>query len=588
MIKQTLPVLCEVPFQSPGGQHGLQRRQTSQCVRGPPGQPGLPGAKGDTGDHGFGGPKGPIGSQGPTGDRGSKGKQGPIGSKGNKGIDYFQTCLSQGVMPGSTGEKGQKGDPGMIGTRGPRGDSCPSSFGPRGDTGDTGAPGANGEKGETGTQGQKGQKGEIALGDITEETYKGYLEMIKEILSKIETRGCCSSAACVDNSVEYQHGEQIKANCTTKCTCQNGEWACFRTECFNGAICSVSGDPHYTTFDGSRHHFQGICKYELVKDCIKNRFTITTVNTPCGGTAACVTEATVVVHNLFLSIVLKRASGGGQVFVNGIRYYKTKNGLVLSLGEVKIIHSSNSIIVSLTTTGVVVTWKGTSYISVKVSEDLKHHLCGLCGTYNDDPTDDFQTPDGAVVRFTNQFGFSWLIDNTVQNCTSPPSNLCLATIQRQGAARCSVLRGVYFSACHSAVDPAPYIDDCIFDYCRFSSNWRERYYCYSLENYAKQCVEKGIVLNKWRNLYCRKHITVGMWYWFITSHTVAVICPNGMIYQECGSACPETCENHANSPVCIEHCIDGCFCPPGQVLLRDSICVDVEDCPCMFEYSYNP
>ena len=56
-------------------------------------------------------------------------------------------------------------------------------------------------------------------------------------------------------------------------------------------------------------------------------------------------------------------------------------------------------------------------------------------------------------------------------------------------------------------------------------------------------------------------------------------CPNGMIYQECGTACPNTCENYADPPVCIDHCVDGCFCPPGQVLLDNSTCVDVEDCP---------
>ena len=224
-------------------------------------------------------------------------------------------------MPGSTGQKGQKGDTGFIGLkgrRGPTGDDCPPSVGPQGDTGDTGTPGINGAKGQKGTQGEKGQKGEMALGDITEEAYKSYLDMIQEIIRKIESGGCCSSATCTHNGVEYQHGEQIKPNCTTKCTCQNGEWSCSRTECFNGATCSAAGDPHYTTFDGSRHHFQGICEYVLSKDCTRNRFTVTTVNTPCGSTAACVTEATVVVPNLNLNILLKRGSQGGQLFVNGV------------------------------------------------------------------------------------------------------------------------------------------------------------------------------------------------------------------------------------------------------------------------------
>ena len=54
-----------------------------------------------------------------------------------------------------------------------------------------------------------------------------------------------------------------------------------------------------------------------------------------------------------------------------------------------------------------------------------------------------------------------------------------------------------------------------------------------------------------------------------------------MEYQECGSVCPVTCENHANPPVCIDICVDGCFCPPGQALPNSTStkCVAVEDCP---------
>lgn len=32
-------------------------------------------------------------------------------------------------------------------------------------------------------------------------------------------------------------------------------------------ICSVSGDPHYTTFDKHVHHYMGACSYTLTKPC---------------------------------------------------------------------------------------------------------------------------------------------------------------------------------------------------------------------------------------------------------------------------------------------------------------------------------
>ena len=34
-------------------------------------------------------------------------------------------------------------------------------------------------------------------------------------------------------------------------------------------VCSGTGDPHFTTFDGVRIHFQDICTYTLVKPCVQ-------------------------------------------------------------------------------------------------------------------------------------------------------------------------------------------------------------------------------------------------------------------------------------------------------------------------------
>ena len=37
--------------------------------------------------------------------------------------------------------------------------------------------------------------------------------------------------------------------------------------CSGNGICSVSGDPHYTTFDKHTHHYMGACSYTLTKPC---------------------------------------------------------------------------------------------------------------------------------------------------------------------------------------------------------------------------------------------------------------------------------------------------------------------------------
>ena len=63
----------------------------------------------------------------------------------------------------------------------------------------------------------------------------------------------------------------------------------------------------------------------------------------------------------------------------------------------------------------------------------------------------------------------------------------------------------------------------------------------------------------------------------IYSISVAVECPTGMVYQQCGSLCIQTCTSNITS-VCHDGCAEGCFCPDGQVLSNGK-CIDPIACP---------
>ena len=54
-------------------------------------------------------------------------------------------------------------------------------------------------------------------------------------------------------------------------------------------------------------------------------------------------------------------------------------------------------------------------------------------------------------------------------------------------------------------------------------------------------------------------------------------CPLGMVYQQCGSLCPQTCQN-IDLLDCPSGCASGCFCPHGQVM-QDGRCIDSILCP---------
>ena len=58
--------------------------------------------------------------------------------------------------------------------------------------------------------------------------------------------------------------------------------------------------------------------------------------------------------------------------------------------------------------------------------------------------------------------------------------------------------------------------------------------------------------------------------------TVAVNCPSGMVYQQCGPLCPQTCDTNEDEE-CSGGCVEGCFCPSGTVLFNNN-CINETDC----------
>ena len=65
--------------------------------------------------------------------------------------------------------------------------------------------------------------------------------------------------------------------------------------------------------------------------------------------------------------------------------------------------------------------------------------------------------------------------------------------------------------------------------------------------------------------------------------SIALNCPEGTVYDPCGSQCPDTCGDMENSANCTDAtCIETCRCPDDQVL-DGNHCVNPDDCGCTWE-----
>ncbi|XP_065894158.1 mucin-2-like isoform X2 [Dysidea avara] len=385
----------------------------------------------------------------------------------------------------------------------------------------------------------------------------------------------------------YRVGEQFQPNCTTRCFCKpGGVFECHRQQCpYDGPTCEVNGDPHYRTFDGYWHHYQGKCEYVLAKPNDTEEFVISAGNIADRGSPVSVAGfVKIIIPEENLTIILGQGNVGEvPVTINNMspKPCTTRSQNIYSSDSVSVFCRGGYPYVSLTR-GVRVFFDGIYRIKITVSTSLQGILCGLCGDYNDDHTDDLRKPDGTVIPVTgygstrvviggaiNDFGDSWLVPDPtnpecsgagvgkrnapgIVNCSTDPD------IISEGQARCSVLEQDPFTSCHDVVNVTQTIENCEFDYCCCNETQREDCYCDALSSYASVCADAGVAISNWR-----------------TSDICSLPCPTGMVYQQCGPLCPQTCDN-LDQP-CEGGCAEGCFCPVGQVLVN-GVCVDDSMC----------
>ena len=215
--------------------------------------------------------------------------------------------------------------------------------------------------------------------------------------------------ACTYNGVQYQEGEQIQPNCSTRCTCRQTEFQCETQACLaDGPTCYASGDPHYKTFDSRYYDFQGTCHYVLTTPCNSSEFSVIVGNSAHNSFVSCTANVTILVPSLSLQIVLGRGSTGGTVAINGTLQPNNGDGIILQSSGVEVLRSGGRLHVLLVMYGVRIFWDGSTRVEVTVSQSWQNKLCGLCGNFNNDGADDFTTPNGTQALIEYVFGNSWL------------------------------------------------------------------------------------------------------------------------------------------------------------------------------------
>lgn len=164
------------------------------------------------------------------------------------------------------------------------------------------------------------------------------------------------------------------------------------------------------------------------------------------------------------------------------------------------VNGAKQYIILSTKDKVDIIWDGERSADIQLPEEFKTKTAGLCGTFNDDISDEFTDNDGQVQTGEYEFANTF-VDN---NCVSGPLSPKPCYNLQEAEQKCSRLEENVFSACSSTVDSAFFKTLCLNDVCASPPNKRDDMVCAMLTRYSRQCALNNVILS-WRapNL-CRK------------------------------------------------------------------------------------
>ncbi|XP_073426571.1 IgGFc-binding protein-like isoform X2 [Dendrobates tinctorius] len=379
-------------------------------------------------------------------------------------------------------------------------------------------------------------------------------------------------------------------SCTQRCTCDSNssKVRCWKSECQVGEECVVKrgikdcypisqgqcvvfGDQHYVTFDNVDYTFRSTCAHQFSQLCDRSLgltdFYIEISNSKRRVHDVSSTRSVLV--RVYGAEILFSSKNLGRATVNGVLYNLP---IILNMGKIQVFAKWQHGVIA-TDFGMEVTFDWDSRISVALPDSYIGAVCGLCGNFNGNKQDEFVSKNGEVTNNITTFAEAWKIVDTIPGCgdlVPPPCELLqlLEKNQRTILSDCGIILKVDgpFQDCHRVVNPEPYFQFCILDFCYHSA--RQDVFCKVIEAYTAACQEANGIVYEWRkNNFCR------------------ALCAENNHYTLCSSTFQKTC-SHPNAPsTSIDHCRENCDCDDGYFLEGDH-CIPRSECGCLHDGIY--
>ena len=250
------------------------------------------------------------------------------------------------------------------------------------------------------------------------------------------------------------------------------------------ATAMLIGDKHFVTFDGKMYDFGGQCSYLLASDFANNRFSI--VANYRGRKRV---SLDVLVDNLNIEMFRD-----GRVFVNQTRIElptMINNSYIKQEGSRIILFNKQGFLINCNLVQNICLFKLSGWYFGRTG--------GLFGVYDNEPSNDWMTPERVLVPDLIEFVQSWQVgDSCIEDYAQVSESL--NSWDREKCASIFLDEDSTLRPCFGIVDPKPYYNVCLREMEMLKSNaMRQSGFCLASAAYIEQCrmnkIDLGILLD---------------------------------------------------------------------------------------------
>uniref|UniRef100_A0A670Z162 Alpha-tectorin n=1 Tax=Pseudonaja textilis TaxID=8673 RepID=A0A670Z162_PSETE len=302
---------------------------------------------------------------------------------------------------------------------------------------------------------------------------------------------CTRRCRCFRRNLIQCDPRQCKSD--EECALQNGVRGCFSMK---SSYCIAAGGGVFRTFDGAFLHFPANCAFVLSTICQK---------LPDISFQLIINFDKWTYPNLTIISPVYFYINEEQILIsdrNTIKVNGTSVSIPFVTGLSTKIYSLEGFLVIDTSPDIQIHYNGFNIIKIAISERLQNKVCGLCGNFNGDYTDDYVTLRGKPVVSSVFLAQSWKTNGMQKSCNelqysqyaAACDNVQIQILQSDSyCLRLTDMKG-FFQPCYGLLDPLPFYESCFLDGCY---NQKKYQLCGSLAAYGEACRSFGILSTEW-------------------------------------------------------------------------------------------